>query len=156
MALVDVLDLFPATHPQRAAILAVLERACAAIVRVQDEASGVWFQVLDQGDREGNYLESSASCMFVYALAKGVRQGHLDARYLEVARRAYEGILCEFIAVDESGLASLKNVCSVGGLGGNPYRDGSYAYYLSEPVVTNDHKGVGAFILAACEIEAAR
>ncbi len=153
MALVDVLDFLPAAHIRRGEIVAILRRLAEAVVRVQDGKSGVWYQILDQAQRPGNYLESSASCMFVYALAKGVRQGSLDIKYLDAARRAYEGIVREFIAVDERGWVSLKNVCSVGGLGGNPYRDGSYEYYLSEKVVTDDLKGVGAFLLAACEME---
>ena len=156
MALVDVLDFLPAAHPQRPAVIAVLQRLAEAVCRVQDAESGVWFQILDQGQRAGNYLESSASCMFVYALARGVQQGHLAARYLAVAQRAYAGIIQRFIAVDAQGLVNVTHVCSVGGLGGTPYRDGSFAYYMSEPVVTNDHKGVGAFILAACEMEIAR
>ncbi len=156
MALVDVLDLLPVAHPQRADLIAILRRFAEPVVRVQDEKSAVWFQILDQPQRPGNYLESSASCMFVYTLAKGVRQGHLDIKYLDTARRGYEGILHEFIGVDGQGWVSLKNVCSVGGLGGTPYRDGSSEYYLSEKVVTNDHKGVGAFLLAACEMEPTR
>lgn len=155
MALVDVLDHFPSEHPFRAAIVAVLQRLAAAVVRVQDPASGVWFQILDQGGRPGNYLEASASCMFVYALAKGMRMGYLDAGYRAAVERAYEGILTHFIAVDEQGLVNVTHICSVAGLGGNPYRDGSFAYYISEPVVVNDPKGVGAFILAATEMESA-
>jgi unsaturated rhamnogalacturonyl hydrolase len=156
MAMVDVLDTLPATHPQRDHIIAILGGLVAAVARVQDQASGVWHQILDQGGRPGNYLESSASCMFVYAIAKGVRRGYLDASCLAIAERGYEGILNQFVGVDEQGLVSLTNVCSVGGLGGNPYRDGSFEYYISEKVVTNDYKGVGSFILASIEIEAAR
>lgn len=155
MALVDVLDYFPPAHPRRPAIVAVLQRLAEAVARVQDPASGVWFQILDQGGRSGNYLEASASCMFVYALAKGARMGYLDAGYRAVAGRAYAGILEHFIAVDEQGLVNVTHICSVAGLGGEPYRDGSFAYYISEPVVVNDLKGVGAFILAANEMETA-
>lgn len=156
MALVDVLERLPAAHPQRPAVVAVLQRLAEAVCRVQDAESGAWFQILDQGHRAGNYLESSASCMFVYALAGGVRRGYLDAGYLAVAQRAYAGILQHFIEVDVQGLVNVTRICGVGGLGGTPYRDGSFAYYMSEPVVTNDHKGVGAFILAACEMEISR
>ena len=155
MAIVDVLDTLPATHPARDHIIAILGGLVAAVARVQDQASGVWYQILDQGERPGNYLESSASCMFVYAIAKGVRRGYLDASCLAIAQRGYEGILRHFVVVDEQGMVSLTNVCSVGGLGGNPYRDGSFEYYIGEPVVGNDYKGVGSFILASIEIEAA-
>lgn len=152
MALVDVLDHFPPAHARRGAIVAVLQRLADAVMRVQDPASGVWFQILDQGGRPGNYLEASASCMFVYALAKGMRMGYLDDRYRATVRRAYAGILEQFITVDAQGLVNVNRICSVAGLGGDPYRDGSFAYYVGEPVVANDHKGVGAFILAASEM----
>jgi len=154
MAVVDVLDWLPQEHPQRQAVLAVLGRLAAAIARVQDRATGVWWQVLDQPERPGNYRESSASSMFVYALSKAVRSGWLDkAVYSKVASRGYLGLLQEFIAFDANGHLNLKNVCKVAGLGGNPYRDGSYAYYTSTDVVKNDAKGVGAFLLAAVETE---
>ena len=93
--------------------------------------------------------------MFVYAIAKGVRRGYFDGAALKIAERGYEGILNHFVVVDEQGMVNLTNVCSVGGLGGTPYRDGSFEYYVSEPVVANDFKGVGSFILASIEIEAA-
>jgi unsaturated rhamnogalacturonyl hydrolase len=153
MAIVDVLDHLPAGHPQRHHIIAILRDLVEAVARVQNAASGVWYQILDQGERPGNYPESSASCMFVYAIAKGVRQRYLDASCLAVAQRGYEGILREFVVVDEQGMVSLTNVCSVGGLGGNPYRNGSFEYYIGEKVVANDLKGVGSFILAGIEIE---
>jgi unsaturated rhamnogalacturonyl hydrolase len=153
MAIPDVLDHLPMSHPQRDELLAIFQTTVAAIARVQDPASGVWYQVLDQGDRPGNYLESSASCMFVYAIAKGVRNGYLGEEALAVARRGYEGILEQFVGVDEQGFVNLNGICSVGGLGGKPYRDGSFAYYVSEKVVTNEYKGVGAFILASVEME---
>jgi len=153
MAIPDVLDHFPRNHPQRDELLTIFETTVSAIARVQDPASGVWYQVLDQGGRAGNYLESSASCMFVYAIAKGVRKGYLGEKVLAVARRGYEGILKQFVEVDEQGLVNLNGICSVGGLGGKPYRDGSFAYYVSEKVVTNEYKGVGAFVMASAEME---
>jgi len=154
MAVVDVLDWMPQTHPQRQAVLSVLGRLAAALARFQDPATGVWWQVLDQPGRPGNYREASASSMFVYALSKAVRSGWLDkAAYGQVASRGYQGLLHEFIELESNGHVNLKNVCKVAGLGGNPYRDGSYAYYTSTEVVKNDAKGVGAFILAAIENE---
>jgi unsaturated rhamnogalacturonyl hydrolase len=110
--------------------------------------------VLDQPGRTGNYREASVSSMFVYALSKAVRSGWLDkAVYGKVASRGYQGLLAEFVERRADGNLDLKNVCKVAGLGGNPYRDGSYAYYTSTEVVKNDPKGVGAFILAAVENE---
>jgi unsaturated rhamnogalacturonyl hydrolase len=154
MAVVDVLEWLPQEHPQRRAVLEILERLAAAITRVQDRATGVWWQVLDHPGRPGNYREASASSMFVYALSKGVRSGWLDrAVYGPVASRGYRGLLREFLEPDGHGLVNLRSICQVAGLGGKPYRDGSYAYYTSTPVVKNDPKGVGAFILAALENE---
>jgi unsaturated rhamnogalacturonyl hydrolase len=154
MAVVDVLEWLPQTHPQRQVVLDVLQRLASAIARVQDRATGVWWQVLDQPGRPGNYREASASSMFVYALSKAVRSGWLDkAVYGKVASRGYQGLLQEFIELDANGQVNLKNVCKVAGLGGNPYRDGSYAYYTGTEVVNNDPKGVGAFLLAAVENE---
>lgn len=153
IALVDALDDMPKDHPQRAEMIAILNRFVAAVQKYQDPKSGTWWQILDKANEKGNYLESSASCMFVYALAKGVREGYIPASYKAVAEKGFKGIIKEFIATDPDGQINLTKTVSVGGLGGNPYRDGSYQYYLSEKVVTNDMKGVGAFILAATEVE---
>jgi unsaturated rhamnogalacturonyl hydrolase len=157
MALVDTLDYFPEKHKQRAELVAILNRLAQAVAKYQEARSGLWYQVLDKGTEKGNYLESSAACMFVYALAKGVRDGHLPDSYMQVARNGYRGILREFVKTDQSGPAharlNLEGTVNVGGLGGNPYRDGSYEYYLSEKVVTNDPKGIGALLLAATEME---
>lgn len=152
MALVDVLDFLPDQHRDREAIVRVLRDAADAVARVQDPVSGLWYQVLDQPSRAGNYLEASASSMFVYALAKGARRGWLDARYRAVAERGFDGLVRQLVAVDADGFVTLNRICQVGGLGGKQQRDGSFRYYISEPVVANDHKGVGAFILAAVEL----
>ncbi|MFI5158769.1 MAG: glycoside hydrolase family 88 protein [Sphingobacteriales bacterium] len=153
MALVDVLDKFPAKNPNRAELLAILNRFAAAIQKYQDPKSGLWYQIMDKANASGNYTEASASCMFVYALAKGVREGYLPASYLSVAKKGYKGILDKFISIDADGQVNLNGTVKVGGLGGNPYRDGSYKYYMSEKVVQNDPKGVGAFIQASVEME---
>ncbi|HKC65292.1 MAG TPA: glycoside hydrolase family 88 protein, partial [Pyrinomonadaceae bacterium] len=134
-------------------LLAILNRLASAIEKFQDPKSGLWYEVLDKGGADGNYLEASASSMFVYSLAKAVHQGYLPDTYLKVAQRGYEGIQKQFIETEQSGRVNLKGTVSVAGLGGNPYRDGSYQYYLSEKVVTNDPKGVGAFLMAANEME---
>ena len=153
MALVDALDYFSENHPQRAALIAILNRLAPAIEKVQQPKSGLWYLILDKPSEKGNYLEASAACMFVYALAKGVRHGYLPDRYLAVAQKGYQGILTEFIKNDGNGQANLEGTVGGAGLGGNPYRDGSYQYYISEKIVQNDPKGIGAFLMAASEIE---
>ncbi len=155
MALVDTLDYFPAQHPQRAELIAILNRLAKSVSKYQDAKSGLWYQVLDKSTEQGNYLESSGSSMFVYALAKGVRNGYLPVTYLPVAKRGYKGLVDQFIKTDTSGQTNLEGTVSVAGLGGNPYRDGSYQYYISEKVVTNDPKGVGAFLMASNEMKIA-
>jgi unsaturated rhamnogalacturonyl hydrolase len=158
MACADVLDFLP-PGAGRDTIARIFAETMAAIVSVQDPASGAWWQVLDAPARPGNYLESSASCMFAYALAKGARQGHLPKDHARIARRAYEGIVREFVRVTPEGDVDVERICLGAGLSvapsGSSYRDGSFAYYVGEPIVTNDHKGVGAFILASVEVERA-
>ena len=154
MALVDTLDYYPAGDPGRAQLLAILQRTAAAVARYQDPKTGLWYDVLNKPDEKGNYLESSAACMFVYAFAKGVRMGYLPQTYSSNAERGYKGILAHFVKVDGEDF-SLSDTVKASGLGGSPYRDGTYAYYISEKVVTNDAKGVGAFLLASSEMETA-
>jgi len=174
MALVDTLDWFPASHPQRPALIAALNRNIAGILKLQDSSSGLWWEVLShtphrgpilqkQADGsvrlgmvkadDGNYLEASASCMFAYAIAKGTRLGYLPETDASAATKAWQGIQKRFVTESSDGALTLHGVVSVGGLGGTPYRAGDFAYYLREPVVDNDPKGIGAFLLAASEIE---
>jgi rhamnogalacturonyl hydrolase YesR len=154
MALVDVLEYLPEKHPKRAEVLAILERFAAAIVAVQDKQRGVWWQVLDKPAGPRNYREASATGMFVYALSKAVRKGWLDkAKYELPAQRGFTGLVNEFASVDKQGNVELRGICKVAGLGGNPYRDGSYEYYVSTDIASNDPKGLGPFILASVERE---
>jgi len=153
-ALVDALDYFPADHPKRQSLIDILNRLINAIEKQQDKATGLWYDVMNyngQG-KEKNYFEASASCQFTYAIAKGVRKGYLPAAKLAIAKRSYAGIVKRFIKV-ENGQTNLHGTVKVSGLGGNPYRDGSFEYYMSEPVIVNDPKGVGAFLLASTEME---
>lgn len=153
MALVDVLDYIPAQHPSRKVLIQQLNALSDALLKIQDPRSHLWYQVPNFPGREGNYLEASCANMFVYAFAKGLRQGYLPEKFRTPAKNAYAAILKNFIRRDAQGLVHLEKTVSVGGLGGNPYRDGSYAYYLSEPLKTDDLKGVGPFILASLEME---
>jgi len=151
MAQVDVLDFLPKKHPGRAEIIALIQKTSAGIVKHQDPASGLWWQVMDKGGEPGNYLEATASAMFVYSMAKAVNRGYLSREYIPAILKGYEGIVTRLIKTDGSGKISLTRCCSVAGLGYG--RDGSYAYYLREPVVDNDLKGVGPFILAGIELQ---
>lgn len=153
MALVDVLDYFPENHPRRAEIISILQRLAQAVTKVQDEETGVWWQVMDRPNREGNYLEATVSCMLSYSLKKGVNRGYLDEKYEKVARKAYEGVIKTFVEVKEDGEMHIHKCCAVAGLGGNPYRDGSFDYYINERVISNDTKATGPFILASIEFE---
>jgi unsaturated rhamnogalacturonyl hydrolase len=152
MALVDVLDYIPEDHPQRYKVIEVLDRLAEAVTKYQDPESGVWYQVIDQVGREGNYLESSVSSMLVYSLAKGANRGYIDTKYLDVAKKGYEGILEQFIEVDEDGEIHITQGCAVAGLGAGEHRDGTYKYYLSEPVRSDDPKATGPFIKASLEL----
>jgi unsaturated rhamnogalacturonyl hydrolase len=153
MAIVDVLDNFPADHPKRKDLIAILNRFSSAVEKYQDPKTGLWYQILDKPNGKGNYLEASGSNMFVYALAKGVRLGYLPSKFEAVAAKGYEGIKKQFLVTDAKGLLHLNGTVSVAGLGGKPYRDGSYEYYLSEKVIQDDPKGVGAFLLASNEMQ---
>lgn len=153
MALIDMLDYFPEDHPKKHIIESATQKMASSIAAAQDEKTGLWWQVMDQPGREGNYLEASASSMFVYFLLKGVNRGKLSRQYINVAIKGYNGILKHFIREEEDGSISLTEICSVAGLGGKPYRDGSYEYYINEPRKDNSPKGVGPFIMAALEYE---
>ncbi|MEO6845193.1 MAG: DUF4350 domain-containing protein [Ginsengibacter sp.] len=152
MALVDALPYFPNDNPKRKELIEILKKFAVAVAKVQDQKTGLWWDLLNFPNREGNYPEASASCMFVYSLLKGVRLGYLPSSYLPIAKKGCAGIIEKFITND-NGQTNLEGTVGVSGLGGHPYRDGSYEYYVKEKVVTNDAKGVGAFLLASNEME---
>ncbi|WP_433939681.1 glycoside hydrolase family 88/105 protein [Paenibacillus lautus] len=150
MALVDSLEYFPVDHPKRGTIMGIFERLSRALGRYQEKESGLWFQVLDQGSREGNYLETSGSSMFIYALAKGVRLHYLEQPSRSIAERAYEGLVQRFVEIDDAGV-HLHSICHGAGLSDD--RNGSYEYYIGEKVVSDAQIGVAPFILASLEME---
>jgi unsaturated rhamnogalacturonyl hydrolase len=154
MACVDVLDSLPTNHPARKEIIAELKKVSAGIVKWQDADSGLWWQVMDQGGHKGNYLEATASAMFVYSLTKGVNHGYLSRDYVPAILKGYDGIITKLVKT-EGDKISLTRCCQVAGLGnfGGKNRDGSFNYYVSEPMVENDLKGVGPFILAGIEVQ---
>ncbi len=152
MAIIDILDCLPENHPDRDALITILQKTCDALLKVRDPKTGLWFQVLNQGGREGNYLEGSGSAMYTYVFARGAHNGYLDKKYLDIANSVFDGIIKELVTVDVKGLITIHNICGGCGLGGNPYRDGSYEYYVNEKRIDNDAKGVAPFIMAALEL----
>ena len=174
MALIEVLDALPEDYSRRGEVLDLLQKDLDAVIKWQDQASGAWYQVMDEPGREGNYLESTCTSMFAYVLMKAYNKGYLGEKYRNAGIKAYQGILKNFIRVNADKTISLTQCCEVAGLGPaatpqviaamkkinpkgsvkeNKRRDGSYAYYLDEPIRDNDAKGVGPFIWASLEIE---
>ena len=174
MALIEVLDALPEDYTRRGEVMDLLKKDFDAILKWQDKKSGLWYQVMDSPKREGNYLESTCSAMFTYALLKAYRKGYVDSQYRDAGIKAYKGMIKNFIKVHADKTISLTQCCSVAGLGPaatpeveaamkqinpkgqvkeNKKRDGSYEYYLSEPIRDNDAKGVGPFLWASLEME---
>lgn len=152
MALVDVLDFVPNEHEKRKDLEEIVESLAKALLPYQDK-SGLWYQVPDCQDAEGNYLETSGTSMFAYFFFKGVRQKILSESFLVAGKSAIDGIERLYLSETEDGSLHLDGICSVAGLGGNPYRDGSLKYYFSESQKRDDFKGVGPFMLAVLEEE---
>ena len=150
MAIVETLQYLGVNDTTRP-MIDILNYICEVLPEYADPATGMWYQVLDQPGREGNYLESTASAMFVYAMLKGVRLGYLPAEMGTEARRLYEKFVDRFVKENPDGTISLTDCCSVAGLGGKGMRSGTFEYYISEPVIDNDCKGVGPFIWASLE-----
>lgn len=154
MAMTEVLDVLPEDYARRQEVKDMLQKTMEAVVKYQDQKTGVWYDVLDVKDPK-NYLEATASCMFSYVLLKGARLGYIDASFKKDGVKAYDGIIKQFIKINNDKTISLTNCCSVSGLGPekNPNRDGSFEYYMSEPIRDNDPKGIGPFIWASLEME---
>ncbi|MFD1134498.1 glycoside hydrolase family 88/105 protein [Paenibacillus urinalis] len=153
MAITDVLELLPKDHADYNELERIFKDTLTAVADFQDAESGVWYQVVNEAGRKGNYLEASASSMFTYAMAKGIRLGLLGSEWNNPLQRAFQGLIAEFILETKEGWLNLNKTCQVAGLGGADRRDGTYAYYISEPIITNDQKGLGAFLLACAEYE---
>ena len=149
-----MLDYLPKETKGREKVLAIVKNLAATLIKYQDPTSGVWYQVTDQGNRKGNYLESSASSMFVYFLSKSINKGYIAKSYTAPTTKAFNGLIKTFIKNEADGTITITNCCSVAGLGGDKvYRDGSFEYYIGEPVIENDPKSVGPFILASIQFE---
>ena len=155
MALLDTLDKADSTVSEPYEKLKkIFVDFMDAMLRYQDE-SGMWYQVVNLGDMDRNYLETSGSSIMAYALLKGVRLGFLPESYKEFGKKAFDGICKNKLSSDENGELHLDGICLVAGLGGKDRRDGTYGYYMSEPVVKDDAKGVGPFLLAYTEMRRA-
>lgn len=153
MALVDVLELMPRDHKDRAALIAILQRVITSLEQVKDPKTGLWYQVPDRGKEKGNYIESTCSAMYCYAMAKGARIGVLPNVYTKKAISVLKAIRRYKMREEADGTLSLTDCCAVAGLGGKPYRSGTYDYYIHERIRDNDPKGLAALILAAIELE---
>ncbi|QIK53006.1 glycoside hydrolase family 88 protein [Dysgonomonas sp. HDW5B] len=151
MALVDVLDFIPQEHPQRGELIRIINGLAETLPKYQDK-TGLWYQVLDKGDKQGNYLEASVSSMFMYSYAKAVNKGYIDEKYKAVAEKAYDGLMKNLIVKNADGTLTLTKCCAVSGLGGNPYRDGSFEYYVNERIRDNDAKATGPFIMGCLQL----
>ena len=154
IALVEVLDYLPKEHPGHHALVQQLNYLLEVLPKYADAQTGMWYQVLDCPEREGNYQEATCSIMFTYAFLKGLRRGYIDQSHSEYILGLYPKFIDRFIRENADGTISMTDCCAVGGLGGKQMRKGDFAYYLSEPVIENDCKGVGPFIWASLEWEA--
>jgi unsaturated rhamnogalacturonyl hydrolase len=154
LALADLIDILPETAPEHGEIAGILRELMDHVEQFMDPETGMYWQVVDQPGREGNYLETSGSSMMAYAMLKGARLGALDSRFRELGKKTFEGIMKGFLKVRD-GMLELQNICLVAGLGpeNNRRRDGSYEYYVSEPIVNNDAKGSAPFVLCYTEIK---
>lgn len=156
VALADLLEILPEGAEQEK-LIRIFVDLMISISRYADEETSLYWQVPDQGGQEGNYLETSGSAMMAYAMLKGARLGFLEREFAEKGRKTFDGIVDKYLTFTENGL-SLGGICLVAGLGpeDNRRRDGTFAYYISEPVVENDAKGVAPFVLAYSEIKRSR
>lgn len=146
-AIVDVLDLLPENHQDRAELIEIYRSLVKGIIKYQDPSTGLWYQVVDKAQEQGNWLEASSSCMYVYGIMKGIRKGYIDSCYVKYAQKGYDGVISKFINIDGSGNVNLTGTCEGTSVGSNT------SYYYGRAKITNDFKGVGPFIYASMEME---
>ncbi len=153
VALIDLCEILP-NGAGRDRLCEIFNELIAGVAPYADKETGLYWQVVDQGGREGNYLETSGSSMLAYAMLKGARLGVLPKEYAAKGEKTFRGIVDKYLSFTDGEL-NLGGICLVAGLGpeNNPRRDGSYEYYISEPVVENDAKGVAPFVLCYTEIK---
>ncbi len=153
MALIDTISVMPENmQAEKDKLSEIYKELIDSMLKYQSE-NGMWYQVVNLGGIPGNYLETSGSSIFAYAIMKSVRMGILDESYFKYGEKAFNGV-CEKYLSEKDGELQLDGICLVAGLGpeDNTRRDGTFGYYMSEPVVSNDAKGVGPLVLAYIEI----
>ena len=150
MAMVDVLDYIPDNHPGRASLISWIQGLAESLPNYQRD--GLWYQVIDQPEREGNFPEASVTTQCMYAYAKAVNKGYIDAQYRTIAEKAFNGLKQTLLLENPDGTLTLTRCCQVGGLGGTPYRDGSFEYYIGEKMRDNDAKATGPFIMGCLQL----
>ena len=147
MAIVEILAVMPEDHPKRAQLIKILDNLIVGLSNVQDEATGLWYQVVDKGDSAGNWLESSCSCMYSYFIARAVYKDYIDNSFLNVAIKAYHGILSEKFYIGSDSLANLKDISEGTGVSAD------YSYYINRSRNKNDLHGLGAFLMMCWQLE---
>lgn len=154
ISLIDNIDYLDDENAKKE-LCAIFSEAIDGIAQYADTETGMFWQVVDQGGRDGNYLETSGSSMIAYAMMKGARLGVIDGKYAAMGKKTFDGICEKYLSVNDSGELDLGGICLVAGLGpeDNRRRDGSYEYYVSEPIVNNDAKGVAPFVLCYTEVK---
>ncbi len=156
MAIVEVLDIIPENEPGRDKLIKILKNVTEAVLKYRDKESGLWYQIIDKQDKEGNYLEASCAAMFNYTFIKGANKGYLGKEYVEIATNTFKALIKYHVEIEKNGYINYLNTCAGAGLGGNPYRDGSFEYYMSVPTKKNDFKGYGPFLYTAIELDKAK
>lgn len=154
ISLIDIIE-FIDDENAKSELVKIFAEEIDGISQYADKETSMYYQVVDKGGEEGNYLETSGSSMIAYAMMKGARLGVIDGKYTEQGRKTFDGICKKYLSISENGDLNLGGICLVAGLGpeDNPRRDGSYEYYISEPVVENDAKGVAPFVLCYTEVK---
>ncbi|OXB23055.1 glycosyl hydrolase family 88 [Flavobacterium tructae] len=152
MALVETLEYYPKTHPKYKVLKDYLNQIAKSAVQ-HKSTSGLWYQIADKPEMNGNFLEASSSAMIIYALAKGTNKGYLNPVYKKTAQKSFESYVKEFVITDDQGHIVISKVSSNVGLGGKPFRDGSNEYYIKSKAKDNSSPALAAFLLSALELD---
>ena len=151
MGLIDTMEVMPESMAcQKARLNAIYKELIDAMLPYQDQATGMWYQVVNRGGIAPNYLEESGSAIFAYAIMKSVRLHYLPEEYFKYGQKAFDGICSTYLS-EKDGSLQLGGICLVAGLGNTDMREGTFEYYMREPVVENEAKGIAPLILAYIE-----